>query len=195
VNWPETLQDLGEPHGWDPKHFIMTLEARKIAGMKVWTSAYMITGGYSRGGESKEVLIARVLGWLWDKLKADPVTAQDTLEKAAIKLRSPGIGLFLSAQIVADLKHGILDEADDWSTWCAQGPGSLAGLNYLRGKDPKTSMGDKDFRAEINKLRPLVLQSTGLILDAQNLQNCLCETSKFVRIKYYGGRAKSGYTP
>ena len=194
VNWPDTLADLGYPRVWNPHHFIMTLEARKLTGLKVWTAAYMITGGYSAGGEAKEAIIARVLTGLHSQLAKIPILDSDSLEVAAEKLKTPGIGSFLSAQIVADLKFApLLSKAKDWSTWCAPGPGSTMGLNFLHGRGNK-AIGEKQFINEVNEVREL-LAAAGVHIDAQNTQNCLCEFSKYVRAKHFGDRLKSGYTP
>ena len=195
VNLPETLESLGYPDKWDPDHFISVLAGRKLSGKKVWTSAYMITGGYSAGGESKEVIIARVLTKLHDQLERNPVCSGDTLESAAVKLRVPGIGTFLSAQIIADLKYSrVLKGAKDWLYWCSPGPGSTMGLNFLHERQELTPIIDAQFVKEVNEVREL-LRHAGTDLDSQNVQNCLCEFSKYVRAKHFGKRLKSGYTP
>ena len=196
VNHPDTLHELGYPMAWDPDHFMRVLSSRKSMGHKVWTTAYMITGGYSKGGESKEVIIARVLTAAFDKLLKDPIVRGDTLAKAAVKIRSPGIGTFLVGQAIADIKHSdLLIGADDWETWCAVGPGSTAGLNYLHDRPVATSLSDKQFQDEVLAIRELIFSEVGRDIDAQNVQNCLCEFSKYVRTKYYGGAPKSRYTP
>jgi hypothetical protein len=199
VNFPSTLSDLGYPHGgWDRKYmdnFLATFAARRVVGLKSWTSAYMITGGYSAGGETKEAIIARVITNADAKLRTNRVRQGDTLETIAEKVTSPGIGTFLSGQIVADLKHASwLGNASDWWSWCAVGPGSTAGLNYLHDRDPKKSLPVKQFRAEVQEVQTL-LRAAGVHLDAQNTQNCLCELSKYVRTKYYGGKPKTSYQP
>lgn len=195
VNLPETLDRIGFPHAWLPVTFIDTIEHIKKEGKKAWTSAYMITGGYSEGGETKEVIIARVLSTLHSKLKHDPVREGDTLEVAANKLRSPGIGTFLSAQIVADLKFSpLLERAKDWNYWCAPGPGSTMGLNFLHDRPPTTTLSEKQFMKEVNEVKAL-LAHAGVHLCAQNTQNCLCEFSKYVRAKHLGKRLKSTYVP
>jgi hypothetical protein len=194
VNWPETLKDLGFPHIWYPDHFVMTIGARKISKMKCWTSAYMITGGYSEGGKSKEAIIADVLTQALATMDKDPIRVGDSLELASIKLRTPGIGTFLGGQIIADLKHSpLLAAAYDWHTWCAVGPGSTAGLNYLYDRNPATILAETQFRTEVLQIRELIAKETELKLDAQNTQNCLCEFSKYVRTKYYGRRPKTKY--
>lgn len=195
VNLPETLADLGYPYIWDNPRFIEVLARRKLAGKKVWTSAYMITGGYSAGGESKEVIIARVLTTLYNRLLMTPVKQGDTLDDASFKLRVPGIGTFLSAQIIADLKYNhVLEEAKDWDWWCAPGPGSTLGLNFLYERPELTALNEAQFIREVNEVKTL-LRHAGVHLDAQNVQNCLCEFSKYVRAKHFGKRLKSGFTP
>lgn len=196
VNRPETLEDLGFPSRWSSTHFIRTIQARKVQKKKVWTNAYMITGGYSEGGESKEVIIARVLDAAYLKLQKEPILVTDTLASACEKIKSPGIGSFLAAQAVADIKFSPwLEKAEDWDTWCAIGPGSTAGLNYLHERPPTKTLTEDQFRAEVNEVRTIIERNSGIIIDAQNVQNCLCEFSKYVRTKYYGGRPKSLYTP
>ena len=195
VNWPDTLDELGFPYTWDPAHFVKTLSDRKLRGDKVWTSAYMVTGGFSAGGESKEVIIARVLDGAHSRLTNPKtrITSDDTLESAWGKIQTPGIGSFLAAQVVADLKHvHPLLHAKDWNYWCAVGPGSTKGLNFLHDRPQEHVINQKDFVKEVSEVREL-LRHSGWALDAQNVQNCLCEFHKFIKIKYHGGRAKSRY--
>lgn len=197
VNWPDTLDELGFPYEWDPEHFIKVIGERKGRGDKVWTSAYMITGGFSAGGESKEVIIARVLTGAHKRLTypGTRIDGDDTLESAHAKIMTPGIGTFLAAQVVADLKHTHpLRHAKDWNYWCAVGPGSSQGLNILHDRPILQAVPQAQFLKEVNEVREL-LRHQGTVLDAQNTQNCLCEFHKFVKIKHLGGRAKSRYRP
>jgi hypothetical protein len=68
------------------------------------------------------------------------------------------------------------------------------GLNFLHERQELTSLNDAQFRKEVNEVR-LILKDAGVHLDAQNVQNCLCEFSKYVRAKHFGRRLKSGFTP
>lgn len=195
VNHPDTLQEIGFPHNWNPQHFIAVFEDRKRRNLKSWTSAYMITGGYSEGGVPKEVLIGRILTQLHSQLKDNPIVTTDTLESASKKIKVNGIGTFLGGQIIADLKNThLLGYASDWHSWCAVGPGSTAGLNYLYDRPP-CILPEDIFRKEVQEVRGLVFDNTGHDLCAQNTQNVLCEFSKYVRTKYYGGRPKASYPP
>lgn len=196
VNLPETLAEIGFPHRWSPNHFVIAIHDRKASGQKCWTSAYMITGGYSAGGEAKEQIIARVLNGLYSNLNSIHgfIATGDSLEVMHSKILTPGIGSFLAAQIVADIKW--LPEhigAKDWMTWCAPGPGSTLGLQYLF-EDDKT-MPEELFQERVLEVKFILEQELGLVLDAQNVQNCLCELSKYIRAKYFGKRLKSSYTP
>ncbi len=197
VNLPSTLEKLGFPYIWSPEHFIATIGQIKADKQKAWTSAYMITGGYSAGGESKEVIIARVLTQAHSNLKTTHgfIAKGDSLAVAAEKILCPGIGSFLSAQVVADLKHTpLLKDAKDWNSWCSPGPGSTMGLNFLHGRQQLQSIHAEDFRKEVWEVQEL-LRHQGTVLDAQNTQNCLCEFSKYVRAKHFGQRLKSTYQP
>lgn len=189
VNLPETLEELGYPiDGWYPEHFINTLAGRKARGEKVWTNAYMVTGGYSAGGESKEVIIARVL----DGLDRRPLKFSRSYNLAEwdILLTTPGIGSFLRGQIIADLKYTPeLIDADDWWSWCTPGPGSTAGLNILHDRPLTASWKPADFRREVNELRHII----GRYIHAQDMQNVLCEFSKWWKFTKLNVRPKNTY--
>lgn len=193
VNLPETLEALGFPTRWSPTEFIDTIARLGAGGRKVWTSAYMVTGGYSEGGESKQQIMARVLDKAY--VNAAKIKKGDTLQTASDILQlTPGLGTFLAAQVVADLKYTpLLAGAVDKWTYCAPGPGSTMGLNFLHGRDRNKSIGEKQFQKEVNDLADKLMDDGVVVLDAHDTQNCLCEFSKYIRIRDYGGRAKTGY--
>ena len=111
-------------------------------------------------------------------------------------LRVNGLGSFLAAQVVADLKNTVghpLQDAPDWHTWCAPGPGSLKGLEEYFGKRITPST----FYRHIEQCRDEVI---GLVdrsvpsIHMQDFQNCLCEFSKYERVKK-GGHVRNKYRP
>lgn len=120
------------------------------------------------------------------------VISNASCERAFKDLRmARGLGSFLAGQVVADLKNDrYLANAPDWHTFAVMGPGSKKGLDLLFG--PGTT--------ELNfprRLEALQKEVQGLIpeLHAQDLQNCLCEASKYWRhLDKLGGR-KRVYTP
>lgn len=193
VNLPDTLQLLGFPDTWSSQGFIESMDFIGRDGRKLWTSAYMVTGGYSEGGETKQVIMARVLDKAF--VNAGQIREGDTLEAASnVIQRTPGLGTFLAAQVIADLKYTpLLAGASDRWTYCAPGPGSTMGLNFLHGRDRNKSINNKDFMREVNELADKLMDDGVIILDAHDTQNCLCEFSKYIRIRDYGGRTKTGY--
>jgi hypothetical protein len=193
VNWPLTLGSLGFPEVWSHDRFVQQMDALSENGFKIWTGAYMVTGGFSKGGETKQEIIARVLDDAFHHCRT--IRKSMKLEDACRIIQcSRGLGSFLAAQVIADLKYTpLLEYADDWWTFCSPGPGSSRGLNYLHGRPPGQSINATQFSKEVNEIRVLISHNTGYDLTAHDTQNCLCEFSKYVRIKYYKGRAKAQY--
>lgn len=193
VNWPDTLEKLGFPSEWNSAQFVSRMTELSGGGtIKIWGGAYMVTGGYSAGGETKQVIMARVLDRAYENV-ANLETS--TLREAFNDIsQTPGLGTFLAAQVIADLKYTpLLNCASDWVTFCAPGPGSTMGLNFLHGRPATKGISEKQFSLEVNSLREWLHSSHDIELTAHDTQNCLCEFSKYVRIKYFGGRAKTKY--
>lgn len=207
VNWPSTLEVLGFPTEWSSAQFIRTMGELSGGGStKIWGGAYMVTGGYSAGGETKQVIIGRVLDsaykncdWWFNNhpfKEAKGINFTKLEDSFRAISQTKGLGTFLTAQVIADLKYTpLLRNAPDFDTFCAPGPGSTMGLNFLAGRPPTKSISENQFSLEVNAVKQALLDSLGIALTAHDTQNCLCEFSKYVRIKYLGGRAKSGYRP
>lgn len=121
-----------------------------------------------------------------------------TLDQACADMcsRLNGVSTFMAGQIIADLKNTKshpLQDAPDWATWAAPGPGSLRGLAAYFGR-PVTPGGFTAALAQCYlEVQPLIQQDVPPI-HMQDFQNCLCEFSKYVRVKE-GGHARNRYTP
>ena len=104
-----------------------------------------------------------------------------------------GLGSFLAAQIIADMKNTIghpLSTAVDWHDWCAPGPGSLRGIKCVEGFEA-TSEGR--FLPAAHQLYAAIRPALDVgNIHMQDFQNCLCEFSKYVKVKN-GGRSKRNY--
>jgi len=130
--------------------------------------------------------------WPWEDL-AHPCTLAEACD--ALCQRLNGVSTFMAGQIIADLKNTEnhpLRHAPDWHTWAAPGPGSLRGLSSYFGR-PVTPGG---FTAALRQCYDEVLPLIDGVppIHMQDFQNCLCEFSKYVRVKE-GGHARNRYTP
>jgi hypothetical protein len=170
------------------------LKDRRTKGEKVFTSAYTIST-CGRKVDKIDYVISVASDVKWMARTSHP--GDDTLETwHEWLMRVDGLGSFLAAQVVADLKntegHALLD-APDWATWAAPGPGSLRGLEAFYGR----RIAPSTFRAAImqcwDEVRPLIPDYIPPI-HMQDFQNCLCEFSKYMRVKQ-GGHARNRYHP
>jgi hypothetical protein len=211
LNWPDTLAAIGYPEPWGTRRAAVgaALRAYKAAGHKVFTGAYIVSTNGAKSGKVPYVLAAFDAAYAAREHVAP--RAGDTLATAHAKLMQVnGLGSFLAAQLVADLKQTpVLRNAPDWHDWAAPGPGSLRGLGRVRGlrgdpKDPAwKAVYNKWRRGEgfIDELRALRLQlqhagsATAGALCLQDLQNCLCEFDKYERVLHGQGRPRSTYQP
>lgn len=111
-------------------------------------------------------------------------------------MRVNGLGSFMAAQVVADLRNDRYlrpaseYEAKFWSSW---GPGSKKGLDIIFGPGTTPSSYWSRIKA-VFELMPVEIAA--MDIHAQDLQNCLCEFSKYIRhldglggrVRYYHGK-------
>lgn len=107
-----------------------------------------------------------------------------------------GLGSFLAAQVVADLKnmqgHPLYTAPDKW-TFVTHGPGSLKGVAAYFGT-PCTPSQFKGHLGVIGAQVTPLLANYVAPIHMQDLQNCMCEFSKYIRVRE-GGRARNTYPP
>ena len=190
----ETLQELRP--GMLLRSMRTIVRARQKRGGRVFNPAYMITTAGKK--QDKIDYIFELLDTLWkarERLRPQP---GNTLNSYHMLLgQFQGLGSFLTAQVVADLKYvEPLRSAGDWHTFAASGPGSRRGMNYILGRDPKSPWQEDDWRQKLNKLQVATavhLKRHKIELHAQDLQNCLCEYSKWNRARLTGQMPKQRY--
>jgi len=191
VNKPESLAKIGFMYEFDT-----TLFQEVMSQQGSWGSAYIV----STNGRAmpKHEYIAGLLETIFKQFEGWPHPApQPTLRECSRALQAvQGLGSFMSAQVIADLKNTPdhpLWGADDWWTWASHGPGSLRGLEWFHERRVTPS----NFMEALVSARqwcytdsmvPLVKK-----LCNQNLQNCFCEYDKFMRVTNGTGRSKRGY--
>lgn len=196
-NWHPTLQALGYPVPFNEVKMSHTLTKLRLEGEKVFSGAYIVsTNGHAM--DKCAYLLERVLRPLWAERKAIRPTERDTLDSFHLRLSSHnGLGSFMAAQVVADLKYvAPLKHALDWKTWASSGPGSRRGLNRVLGLDVKAPWKEREWRAQLAELQGQVeydLRPGIAPPHAQDLQNCLCEFDKYMRTALGEGRPRSTY--
>lgn len=187
INFPECLAEIGFPTKWNPELYLAMLKSRKVRGEQLWNGAYMVTAGGKPIPKEEAVvdIVDRFHRNLYRPKRGDRLedTYEDILDSGI-----SGIGTFLAGQFIADLKHTpALVHAEDWWQFCTPGPGSTNGLNIVAGYPEGTQWNQYRFQKHVNLIR-LELRKKGWDLDAHDVQNCLCEYSK-----YYRGYSKSHY--
>lgn len=210
LNWPVTLERISalkEMHQEFPKPAAIELmmQATAAMGEKVWGNAYVVTTHGIPMGKAA-YLCERVLPAAYDLLGAGRwrgayAGSPPTLARRHEELMSlEGLGSFMAAQVIADLKNTTghpLDGATDWLTWSAPGPGSLRGLAwYFEAK--VTALGYQSAMEIVarelpTKARDLLSDNVMGGVNMQDLQNCLCEYDKYMRVLSGTGRSKRSY--
>ena len=163
---------------------------------KVFNGAYIVsTNGISM--DKCQYVIERVLKPMWkDRARLRPQPG-DTLDAWHMTLRQyQGMGSFMAAQVVADMKYvEPLRSAADWAWWAASGPGSRRGLGRVMFADVDHHYSETHWRSDFAMLWQAVNKKLNWSesLTGQDLQNCLCEFDKYERARLGEGRPKQIY--
>jgi hypothetical protein len=193
INAPATLTHLGYPAPWNKPHFYKVILERKEKGLRIFNPAYMINPR-QLSMPTHEYLAERIFDPMWKQREEIRPREGDTLQDFYSRISAFwGMGTFMSAQVIADLKYiAPLNEATDWWTFAKSGPGSKRGMNRVLGLPAKTSMSEKIWYDHLIKLQKS-LDGKVQKLHAQDLQNCLCEFDKYERSRTGEGKPKQKY--
>ena len=200
-NLPSTLELIGQPTDIFMDQWLSNSSFRlshlQEQGQKIWNGAYIVSTQGKKVGKLPHCFnILREIS-LSKEILASHSTLQ-SLHSELIKIK--GIGLFIGAQIIADIKnsdHHPLQIAPDWWTFSAPGPGSLRGLEWFF----EEKVTAKNYHAKMDEALDLMTPSDETGIDEeimwymcmQNLQNCFCEYDKFMRVTNGTGRSKRHY--
>lgn len=199
INWPATLEWCGYPEPWTttraPK-FATKLKQMEDAGARIFTGAYIVSTNGATGSKVDHVL--RLFDRSWIELRKRVQTRRSCQSFYELLRDVNGIGSFMAAQVVADVKYtDMLKEAPDWMDFVAPGPGSQRGINRILGYELHAQWNNDAFqkallnlRRDAGKLLPLVKD-----LHLQDLQNVLCEFDKYERVLHNQGKPRSTYHP
>jgi len=209
INWPPTLCRLIEagvipcvPHEFDAARFEAVLESAKAHG-KVYSGAYMLYPTKMEPGGNKSRAVAKyIIGSA--VAHADTISAAmwETCEthhsvQRLVEALSQcfGISTFIAGQVAADLTYTGLD-FDDLYTYAPIGPGSSRGLNYLLNRAPFATWSQGAFNAELIRLRLEIIEHLKITdMTLHDVQNCMCEFSKYCRAVLGEGKPKTTYQP
>jgi alpha-glutamyl/putrescinyl thymine pyrophosphorylase clade 1 len=150
------------------------LKQLKFHNQKIFNTAYVV----STCGKSMDK-IDYVHGVV-QSVRNTPISPLSCAEAFRDLRKVDGLGSFMCGQIIADLKYTpYLKNVPDWHTFAVMGPGSQKGLNLIFGAGTT----ERNFTDRLLKLRYLI---AGRIPEVHNqdLQNCLCEFSKYMRYKH-----------
>jgi len=209
INWPPALQHLiddgmlfKKPKEFDPQTFSDSLEAYKAKRGKVYTGAYMVYPTKMDPGSVKSLAIAKHIIAPAAKL-AEPlqsIIAEDKpLLSDFVETLSTGFGIstFIAGQVAADLTYcAQMSDAFDLYTYAPIGPGSSRGLNYLLNRSPNAGWTQEDFNTQLVIIWLAVVRELEIKdLTLHDVQNCMCEFSKYCRTVLGEGKPKSVYQP
>jgi hypothetical protein len=213
INWPPTLHALLDayvipchPTEFDPELFVQVVESCKKTQEKVYSGAYMVyPTKMDPGGNKSQAIATHIIGAAiekWEDIQYE-ITRTDRLTSIAefvtVMSRCFGISTFMAGQVAADLTYaskGQLCDACDIFTWAPVGPGSSRGLNYLLERAPTAGWGQEQFNTELTKIHDAIYEELGICtLTLHDVQNIMCEYSKYCRTVLGDGKPKTTYTP
>lgn len=206
INWPDTLHDLESTQAaWpDHEHFspeAMThvLNARKAAGQKIYTGAYMISAPSTKGDDKQAFIAEKVCGGLWWRRQeiAKYLNEEPSLQGTHRLLKdTSGWGDFMAYQAVVDMRFtGLLRNAPDIEKWAAAGPGTIRGLNRVHGRRLTFNLHQSRALAEMRRIWEAAPDNTDVKFDFSDVPNILCETDKYLRVKNGEGKPRAKYVP
>ena len=197
LNRDFTFFNMDRPTCWDSDYLLrQILEGEKNYGNKFnHNRAYQFV--------SKKGMTCHETTCFMIQQARELIVPRTTLAEASKELQKVwGVSTFMSAQIVADLKHTkYLDTASDWRDWAAIGPGSRRGLNLLYGNPAEDMSNDKNFIPRLLRVREKVephINKEVPKMCLQDWQGVLCEVDKYHRFSqagYMTTRHKLKYYP
>lgn len=209
VNWPPTIKAILEAGLWtdnpDWTAIGQKVDAIQRTGVKAWTGAYMVRAkpGDSNRGKGQFVAEDVIEKSLTPVLYPLMTCMNSTLlgREQAWKVLNGCLnwGSFMAGQVVADWGYTpLLASAPDTYTWAPVGPGSKRGFNRVMNRPLKQKIDSVEWQERLMEWR---IELAGLLgpgyedLTLHDIQNCLCETDKYLRVKNGEGRPRARYSP
>jgi hypothetical protein len=197
---------LGYQDEWNPEYIMETARLRNNAGLKTFTSAYLITNG---GIADKKwiVVVKHYLRTLWVYLDGLLEIAEETQSWQSVGERMynfPGFGGtgFMTKEVLQDVMlTPILSNCVDRFEWTPVGPGARRGINLMLGKESSKKMNEKLGLAAIRSLHEICkvrmetwMPNPNTEFDLHCVQFALCEIAKYIKAQG-GERLKNRFIP
>lgn len=211
INWPPTLRVLldrgvlpASPVTFDAERFVAAVESCKAGDAKVFSGAYMVYPTKMDPGGVKSAAIAKYMlgdavkhqaaigASLWDTPEASVEGFVEALSQCY------GISTFMAGQVAADLTYTPqhLGGAVDLYTYAPIGPGSSRGLNYLLERKPNAGWSQGAFNQALLDIREQIVEHLRIDdMTLHDVQNVMCEFSKYCRTALGEGTPKTTYKP
>lgn len=172
------------------EHGITGVKDYRAAGNKIFHTAYLV----STCGQSIDKV--DYVFWMMGKVSKLQVPRVGLQAAQEVISTIPGMGSFLSGQVVADLRNDrylVAKDLEEHVYWATPGPGSKKGLDFIFDERHKTT--DLTFGRRMAELwKALPMDIIGMNIHGQDLQNCLCEFSKYCRYRD-GLKGRNRYYP
>lgn len=205
INWHPTLEEIGFPKTWDADRVAKIMRRRQKLGKKVFTGAYILTGGL--GGTKIDQTVYKILDPLFHSPPEFLSPRKDTLKSIWEQFtQRTGIGAFIAYEIVTDLRHTrYLNRAPDIMTWANAGPGAKRGIERMLGvfvhRKERTGEESRSSIDYLSRMRELLSVSEKHLpkqfprLEMRDIEHCLCEFDKYERVRLGQGRPRAKYSP
>lgn len=199
---------------FNPEQLKSDLVRLRESGVPPFTAAYMVSAYINMGSRDKIENVVRLFTLLYqdmDRFYACIEASSSAAEVYEVLRSAHGFGNFLAYQVLVDLLYPlkIYEGApllpyshDDWSS---PGPGARRGIAMLLREDVRIDFLEVmrwlhcNQRTEFNRLGldfPFLTNELGEAQDISlaNIQNCLCEFHKYVKISEGTGRGRRKFT-
>jgi hypothetical protein len=183
-------------------------------GVPPFTAAYVVSGYSHVGGRDKIENVCRLFETLsdrFDDLYSELRRASTPSEAFAVMVKQEGFGSFLAFQILVDLMYPLRREGGrpllpfPQNEWARAGPGARKGIAILAAGAPvvelqvmqslRISQGSEFDRLGLGFHFLLDPNQQPIPISLPNIQNCLCEFYKYVKIQEGRGRARRRFDP
>lgn len=200
---------------FDAKYLSATLNDLRARGRPPFTAAYMVSAYHSLGSTDKIENVSRLFTALhreFDQFYARVIASRSAAEVHQVLSSVYGFGTFLAYQVLVDLLYPLVCYGNapllpySHDDWAIPGPGARRGIGMLACPGGTTTHLEvmrwlhEYQQAEFARLGLTFLalsDITGAPVDLSlaNIQNCLCEFHKYVKISDGVGRGRRKFAP